>query len=424
MVNNPMPNSTSCFENTESDSGLSNTVGDLFQLIVQSVIFLFGVPGNCLILRVYWTKTLTTSTHVFIMGLAWADLAVSLLAVNRIYYKVASMAGHEVPEFTFIILALQSTAISTSIMMTAVIAADRYDCICRPQRRFFTHKRGKIAAWAAFVFSLVVSIPAYIPRTPGSSDQPLDLLALAFEVMCFVIALVMIALCYGKIYTTIKKHTKVGVKSTTRDCRVSRIVNNCSTRLHDSVFTNDEPNILNVASVLTFISKPCSSNAIDGSRIAQNNGAPNHETNVSTLGESGKRRASHPQSTLTKHVLVSKDTENRVVDGTNDTRQHQGNAGRAPPKADAAGLQRKTTRMLFITSVVFLLTWLPYWILAVGKFASYSDPVFHMILEQLSITAYVNNAVNPLIYGLANRRFRKDCKTIFSKFKFCKNDTN
>ncbi|XP_038053907.1 alpha-2Db adrenergic receptor-like [Patiria miniata] len=406
----PVQNFTSIFENTDSDSGLSDTVANIAQLIVQSVIFLFGVPGNCLILRVYWTKTLKTSTHVFIMALAWADLAVCVLTVQNIYYTMAYMAGYEVPEFTFIISALQSIAISTSIMMTAVIAADRYDCICRPQRRFFTHKRGKIAAGAAFVFSLVINIPAFIPQTPGSINQSFLLLRYAFQVICFVVALVMIALCYGKVYTTIKKHTKVGVKNTTRDCSVSRLADECSTRLQDSVFSNIEPRIPAVASVSTFISNPCTSMAADGSRMAQSKVEPG-------LDESGKRWISHQQATLTKHVLVSRDTESRVVNGTNDTRQHHDNAGRAPPKADAAVLQRKTTRMLFITSVVFLLTWLPYWIRVTGTFASYSDPVFHMILDNLSVTLFVNNAVNPLIYGLANRRFRKDCKTVLSRIK-------
>ncbi|XP_038053915.1 gastrin/cholecystokinin type B receptor-like [Patiria miniata] len=408
MENTSVPNSTSIFENTESDLRLSDTVGDLFQLIVQSVIFLFGVPGNCLILRVYWTKTLKTSTHVLIMALAWADLAVCLLAVNRIYYKVASMAGHEVPELTYIILALQSIAISTSIMLTAVIAADRYDCICRPQRRFFTHKRGKIAAWAAFVFSLVINIPAFIPRTPGSSDQSLRLLRYAFRFLWFVVALVMIALCYGKVYMTIKKHTKVGVKSTIPDCSVSRLADDCPTRLQDSAVTKVDANIPIVESVSTFINKPCSSKSADGSRMAQSKGATRHEIDALSLDESGKRWVSHPQATLTKHGLVSKDTESR---------RPQGNAGRAPRNVDTTLLQRKTTRMLFITSVVFLLTWLPYWIRVAATFASYSDPVFHMILGLLYVTFYVNNAVNPLIYGLANRRFRKDCNKVFSKIK-------
>ncbi|XP_038053906.1 histamine H1 receptor-like [Patiria miniata] len=419
MENFSVQNSTSIFEDAESDSGLSDTVGNIFQLIVQSVIFLFGVPGNCLILRVYWTKTLKTSTHVLIMALAWADLAVCVLAVHRIYEKVASMADFEVPEFTFIIWALETTAIATSVMMTAVIAADRYDCVCRPHRRFFTHKRGKIAAWAAFVFSLIINIPAFIPRTPGSSDQSLRLLRYAFRVICFVVALVMIGLCYGKVYMTIKKHTKVGVKGTTRDRGVSRLADEWSTRLHDSVITNVGPNISTVASGSTFISKPCSSAVADASRMAQSTGAQSHKIDESNLEESGERWANHPQATLTKHVVVSRDTENSVENGNAHSRQHQGNAGRAPPKADAAVLQRKTTRMLFITSVVFLLTWLPYWILLAASLASYYDPVFRMIIWQLSVTLYVNNAVNPLIYGLANRRFRKDCKTILSKIKFC-----
>ncbi|XP_038053910.1 D(2)-like dopamine receptor [Patiria miniata] len=415
MENTSVSNSTSIFENTDSDSGLSDTAGNIFWLSVQSVIFLFGVPGNCLILRVDWTKTLKTSTHVLIMSLAWADLVACLLAVHRIYGKVAEMARYEVPVFSFIIHAFESTAIGTSVMLSSVIAADRYDCVCRPHRRFFTHKRGKIAAWAAFVFSLVINVPAFIPETLASGQS----LEKAFEVICFVVALVMIALCYCKVYTAIKKHTKVDIKSTTRNCSVSRLADECSTRPHDSVLKNVKPNIPAVTSVSTFVCKPCSSAAADASRIVESKGVPNHEFDESTFDESGKRWASHPQATLTTHELASKDTQSRVEKNDSYPRQHQGNAGRAQPKADAAVLQRKTTRMLFITSVVFLLTWLPYWIRVAAVFAFFNDSVLHLILRQLSVTLYVNNAVNPLIYGLANRRFRKDCKAVLSKVRLC-----
>ena len=87
-------------------------------------------------------------------------------------------------------------------------------------------------------------------------------------------------------------------------------------------------------------------------------------------------------------------------------------------------LQRKTTKMLLITSVVFVLTWLPYYIFVVMVFADYGgadiNPRLLQILKNLAVVIFVNNAVNPLIYGIANRRFRKDCREVLRKIKLCK----
>ena len=95
---------------------------------------------------------------------------------------------------------------------------------------------------------------------------------------------------------------------------------------------------------------------------------------------------------------------------------------RRRPHGDGA-LQRKTTKMLLVTSVVFLLTWLPYWIYIALYLISNGDkhayPLFYKIIDELSIILFINNAVNPLIYGIANRRFRKECRDVLNKIKLC-----
>ena len=92
-------------------------------------------------------------------------------------------------------------------------------------------------------------------------------------------------------------------------------------------------------------------------------------------------------------------------------------------KANTAILQRKTTTMLFATSMIFLFTWLPYWIYIAVTFALSSglsiNPLFVKILHETYLILYINNAINPLIYGLANRRFRKDCSEVLRKIKLC-----
>ena len=65
----------------------------MFTLMTHAIMFLVGVPGNCLILRVYWNKTRKTSTNVLIMALKWTDLSVRLLRFRQIAIEALWMNG-------------------------------------------------------------------------------------------------------------------------------------------------------------------------------------------------------------------------------------------------------------------------------------------------------------------------------------------
>ncbi len=348
------------------------------QLVYHIIVVLFGVPGNCLILRVYWTKTPKTSTHVLIMGLACADLAVCFLHSLGISERILQLTGSTVPQWVIILTSFQYIALGASSVLTGVIAADRYDCVCRPQRRFFTHRRAKIAAWASLLLSVLMNIPGFVASSSNFSN-PLEVtLVFALQFAKFVFVLVMIALCYGKVYLTIRKHAL----NTVQEGSSFRPKSEWSTRTPLSQNSpQDSSNIYNSAS----LSLPIAS---------QSNAGPQPDT-----GPSEKSPPVHQEPV-----------------GSVAIRGHF-------QKGNAAVLQRKTTRMLFITSLVFLLTWMPYWIYAAVTISYFRgamvNPTSIGILVEISYIVYVNNAVNPLIYGLANRRFRKDCKEVVRKMRLC-----
>ena len=208
-----------------------------FRLIFYIVVFIFGTPGNCFILRVYWTKSHKTSTHVLIMALAWADLMVCLYMIVNIVKEALLFArsDHNGTIIFDFLEPFETTAIGTSIMVTGVIAADRYDCVCRPHRRFFTLIRGKIAIWASLLFSVFINIPQFIGGFPDSNIPSLNTIVLAFHVLLFVTVLVMIAVCYSLVYRAIKKHVKVGTVSTAQDEHGLELESNLSTRLTSTV---------------------------------------------------------------------------------------------------------------------------------------------------------------------------------------------
>ena len=158
----------------------------IFWLIVNIIVFLFGVPGNCLILCVYWTKTPKTSTHVLIMALAWADLVVCIIRLFDLARVAFLLAGNQIPYFLNAVSLLESLGISGSLFVTALIAADRYDRICRPHTRFFSCKRGKRAAWIALLFAFIITIPECITVFTNSHSPTIINLIYITRVSCFV----------------------------------------------------------------------------------------------------------------------------------------------------------------------------------------------------------------------------------------------
>ncbi|XP_038069631.1 thyrotropin-releasing hormone receptor-like [Patiria miniata] len=390
MENQSVANSTEFLEDPSLSSEAPIAAnGSLFKVIVHAILFVVGVPGNCLILRVYWTKTHKTSTHIFIMALAWADLAVCSLRWRRISVESILLAGGQIPKVLHIIWTLTTTSGGASVLFTAVIAADRYDCVCRAHNRFFTKRRAQAAVCMALSFSFAINIPAFIAMITDPSDAVLRMLVLAFQVLCFGTALVMIAVCYGLVYVTIRKHVRVGVLAKTmRGPAVAGM-----------------PDLMTARSA---VSKTCDTNIILVPVTTHTDPSPNiSATDKTTDAPSSSRGIPGPSLDAA---------------GEKYTRKLQPVSEERPRNLKGVNLQRKTTRMLFITSVVFLLLWLPYWTSVVLEFASFGletpiNPTFMRILGDSTALLFVNNAVNPVIYGLANKRFRKDCWQVLQKIK-------
>ncbi|XP_071804534.1 uncharacterized protein [Asterias amurensis] len=379
-------NSTELFNDTTLEPAFVQLGVNLFRICCFTLVLLLGVPGNSLILRVYWTKTLKTSTHVFIMTLAWADLAVCLIKVANIAWRVLIMMGHEIPVVIRLLLAFNTTAIGTSIMITALIAVDRYDCVCRPHRRFFTHRRGKIAAWASTLFSVLINIPEYVGVF--SSIPILPILILACHAIICVTTLVMVAVFYSLVYKAIRQHVKVGASS----LRTRR--NDCSTICPSTVVV------------------PESSSIDDGSKPSTSK--VRKEVWVASVPTQAASSA--------KQILAT-DLQTRSSLDTESGFEANRQRTRPDREQPISQLQRKTTKMLFVTSVFFLMTWLPYWIFIIVSFAVQGglniDPILLQVLNEMYIILYINHVMNPFIYGVANRRFRKDCREVIRKLKLC-----
>ncbi|XP_022099602.1 alpha-2Da adrenergic receptor-like [Acanthaster planci] len=420
-----------------------SSVFDLSAIIANSIVFVFGVPGNCLVLRVSLTKTRKTSTHALIMALAWADLTLGFLRIVQADLTVCSLRIIPVAEKALAlankfnendlvfraIAAVGHVAIAFSGLITMVIALDRYDCICRPQKRFFiTLKSSEVAAIVTLLTSLLIAIPKFIRIT-----NRLNPVAYQAQVSLYIVSLLtmfaVIVVAYGKIYAIIRKHVTIGVdempkdgdeyNSAVVDKSTLKVINTGQDRGNFDTANVDKP-----VSVSTDIHRHDSA-ASDQAGISQTKQTLVDINNTDTASSSVVCNSLRKEARIDikRKTHTPKKAEQAIFKDTRSSSRSDDGTHQVPKRPGGVLLQRKTTRMLFITSLVLILTWLSFFTHYGLTFALHAGADINAVYLEtsyvLALALYINNAINPLVYGLAIGRFRQDFKKELCRIRYC-----
>ncbi|XP_038068543.1 D(2) dopamine receptor B-like [Patiria miniata] len=394
------------------------------------------------------------------MALAWADLYDCLsMSICTVGLALKCGGNNGLLIFWLLIETFAVIGIAVSLGITAVIAVDRYDCICRPQRRYCTPRRAKGAVFVVVLFSVILCIPQGISNYLHPPMFGIELLVPIVQTIAVFIALVTVVLCYGKVYARISKHVRVGAipeRTLTQDDQVAiktdkdrTIPSTRSTLPRKGQLCGIHNHVTKRGNGSEHNSKCLTKQPSDSlARLEANSSTVDNE--VSTVINLANTRYTTHATTSKRDILEAPPNANGKLvnpaerdskvglksvsqavseqgcskgEDTNHCEATDAGKRHVPKRMGGAVLQRKTTKMLFVTSVVLLLTWIPDLIRNAMEIAylagSDIDPVstFRIILDWLSFTIFINNAINPLIYGLANKRFRKDCKKVFQKMR-------
>lgn len=396
-------------------------------LIVLSVT---GFLGNVLVCFIYGRVYKISNSRTFIICLAVVDLftcAIGIpmeLVTSMDQYQFHSPWVCKISRFTNIFTTI------TSAVVLVLIAMDRYRKICRSLEWQITDKHSKILCVSSVVAGLVLSWPALplygikstelvlSPIVNGTSTEcsiddsskntSLPLVYEALHTLVFLVGVFSLVILYILIGRRVRffahRHearrasSSNGLDATdqrnksrkTRRERLQKLQSECSSSEGESnASTETKSSVIKNSPLKSKISFTLSS--------GMGNNAVDMKPSASTLSRNDSVNLNAP--------IVAKQAKYRK------------------------SLARNTTYLMFIISVVFILNFVPVLTLVLIRelkkdfVENMSDPertAYRFFLRSY----YISAAVNPIIYSIFDRRFRKavSCtmREMFDKVTCCK----
>ncbi|ODM90068.1 FMRFamide receptor [Orchesella cincta] len=126
------------------------------QMVFVPIVVIIGVIGNGVAICIFRSKSMRSSTNIYLTGLAVSDLLYLLFSFS-IYKKFQSIWAYW--EYTPFGLWLTDCFSSTSVWLTVSFTIERYIAVCHPMKRkaYCTEKRATWISIAVYVACFVLT---------------------------------------------------------------------------------------------------------------------------------------------------------------------------------------------------------------------------------------------------------------------------
>ncbi|XP_062607111.1 cholecystokinin receptor type A-like [Saccostrea cucullata] len=342
----------------------------LAPMIYLGILMLLGVPGNLTVLFVYLFKFGSSTHRTFIVALAIIDLVGSAVCMPfeiiemNFQYTFYAVGACKFFRFNNTFVAL------TSIFVMIGLSVDRYRRVCKPLKTQLTVFMAKIVCALAVFLSILFSWPILfllgtrrveLPYNVTGYDCSTDdkyrktiypVVHNGILFLIFVFAIVFLTVIYILIGRKIFKHIRFR-----------------------NTFKSSQS--LSISSRKTSSTKDHHSNEQEGIVL------------VNVNNKISPREEPKP----------SKETERKSSRKRSET----------TPEDNS---KKKITRIAFAICLAFILSYLPHLVITVwtavkGGFIVKPGPVASAVLPIVTRSIFINNIVNPFIYGFLDKRFRR-----------------
>ncbi|KJH41992.1 7 transmembrane receptor [Dictyocaulus viviparus] len=332
-------------------------------------VMLIIILGNLLVVfTVYHDRKLRLQRQNWlIISLALADLFVGLLVMPlTLIYEVVGewKMGNVLCE---IWLALDVLFVTASILHICAISLDRYFSVTSPltypAKR--TPKRMFIYIGVSWIVSLLICLPPIFgwrpDRRPGECAVSNDVGYVLYSSLgSFYIPVIVLVIVYAKIYSITIKHSRQRLKETER-------------RDH----------------TLNLLSANFSAKQIVEVKLLEENSSGQFKYDI--VNKSGFEP---------KRIVQSKNENETIADKR---------------KRKLKAKERQATLLLGIILSAFILSWLPFFVMYVIGAFGYESPA--ILFKFFFWLGYCNSGINPVIYTVFNREFKRGLCRQLKKFE-------
>lgn len=377
---------------------------DIELLVVFVILGIFSVAGtigNALVLYIYSRKRDITTSSLFILTLAGTDFFTSLLIIpfNIVVLHLHYKLEYEFPCKLYMFLITCNVPFSTFVMVA--IAFDRYFCICHPFLHAITIPRAKIIV---FIMGVLACLLGIITSLCHGIFQ-LDDTAASLNVTESGPALI----------STISSFDTINSKNNTVKYDVTTTFMGNVTDMYEEegvVPGMCIPNtiILKKSFIDVYQKIYAGLYLISFLIVLVLYGLIYRSIHIRRALKAKRKRSSLFPAAPNEYSAV--DTQMTILNNGNDV-DGKDEHGQKRFRKKSLGLKDKvfyanirTAAMLFIVTIVFLIAFLPAWLMA-HELVTYNMIVFYMY--------FIYNVANPIIYAFMNNSFRDDLQNIFKR---------
>ncbi|XP_060590476.1 alpha-2Da adrenergic receptor-like [Ruditapes philippinarum] len=386
-------------------------------LIYMLLISILGIPGNGLVCYIYRSKYDMSSSRWFIFFLASVDLLLCIVIVPSEIVTTFQQYNFTNKNWCKFSVFFNLWALLSLGFTLVIVSVDRYRKVCKPLGWQIHFNKARLLCIIAVIAAFFISLPVFsvydiyefeltslkvnvsecsFRKSLGESN--LAFIYVAFGMVMFTCALLTICILYCFIGGEIKQHTEKE--------RIKRHVSLTASMARKT----DHIRPITSTSIFTTKSVRFGENALKKKSVK--------------FGE--QQRIVLPKNpTQEQSQDIPTDTEEQSMtslseDDTRDTeilKKPMTRAQKTKSKKIRRARARKATYSMFLISLAFVLSYLPFLSLLLARslmmdFDESMSDGWRAVCKFFLRSYLLNCAINPFIYGISDSKFRQSCKDV------------
>ncbi|XP_067677729.1 cholecystokinin receptor type A-like [Haliotis asinina] len=391
-------------------------------IVYLLILMVIGIIGNSLVFVVYLKNFKPSTTRLFILTLAVFDLLTCSLSIPGVIVELRFHYTFFFPALCKIFRFSRMYFVLVSMFTLIIIAVDRYRKVCRPLQRQYTIRSAGLSILVANIVAVALTVLGAVVggnRTVPTDREdvfgancsyddkylgtPITKFYSGILFLLFIVCVVLLIVLYSLIGRQVFKHRKFQFKP-------NKAAGSSSGNQTETASTEMQNVPTPSPAKPKTVENDMSSGYMSGADDKDPSSAASGMAEISSDKMSGTDQKSLLQ--VNKEKVPVKPKPKPKSDSSKEKKSNNG-------KKQSTG---KTTFTLFIITVVFIVSFLPFLILVAlwgsnWKFVNSLHGYVFTVFKMLFHSYHINNVINCYVYGFCNPRFRNELKRFFCSSK-------